>query len=66
MSNFPKISVIVPLYNTEKYISQCLNSIVRQTYEYLEIIVVDDASTDGSGKIADGYAERDGRIKIID
>lgn len=65
MSNFPKISVIVPLYNTEKYISQCLNSIVRQTYEYLEIIVVDDASTDGSGKIADEYAERDGRIKII-
>jgi glycosyltransferase involved in cell wall biosynthesis len=65
MSNFTKISVIVPLYNTEKYLTKCLDSIERQTYEQLEIIVVDDGSTDGSGAIADRYAERDGRIKVI-
>lgn len=52
------ISVIVPVYNVEKYLSKSLGSIVNQTYKDIEIIIVDDGSTDLSGKIADGYSER--------
>ncbi|MBQ3474267.1 glycosyltransferase family 2 protein [Candidatus Saccharibacteria bacterium] len=61
----PKISVIVPIYNTEKYLSNCLDSILNQTYKNLEIILIDDGSTDNSGKIADNYAKKDQRIKVI-
>ena len=50
-----KISVIVPVYNVEKYLSQCLDSIIHQTYKNLEIILVDDGSTDSSGLICDNY-----------
>ena len=59
------ISVIVPVYNVEKYIRQCLDSIVGQTYQDLEIILVDDGSPDSSGAICDEYAEKDSRIKVI-
>lgn len=59
------ISVIVPIYNVEKYIYECLDSIVNQTYKNLEIILVDDGSLDSSGKICDGYAANDVRIKVI-
>lgn len=59
------ISIIVPLYNAEKYIEKCLNSIIKQTYIHIEIIIVDDGSTDMSGKIADKYALEDSRIKVI-
>lgn len=59
------ITIIVPVYNTEKYLERCVNSIVNQTYDNLEIILVDDGSTDNSGKICDEYAEKDGRIKVI-
>ncbi len=59
------ISVIVPVYNVEKYIRNCLDSIVNQTYKDLEIILVDDGSTDRSGTICDEYAEKDARIKVI-
>ena len=59
------ISVIVPVYNAEKYLDQCLESIVAQTYCHLEIIVVDDGSTDGSGAKCDSWAERDKRIRVI-
>ena len=59
------ISVIVPVYNVEKYLRQCLNSIINQTYRNLEIIVVDDGSTDSSGIICDEYAQIDARIKVI-
>ena len=59
------ISVIVPVYNVEKYIRKCLDSIVNQTYRDLEIILVDDGSTDASGAICDEYAEKDIRIKVI-
>ncbi len=59
------ISVIVPVYNVEKYLDQCIESIVRQTYNDLEIILVDDGSTDGSGKICDIWAEKDERIRVL-
>ena len=59
------ISVIVPVYNVEKYISRCLDSIINQTYKNLEIIVIDDGSTDNSGVICDDYAKQDKRITVI-
>lgn len=60
-----KISVIVPVYNVEKYLHKCINSILDQTYRNLEIILIDDGSTDNSGKICDEYALKDERIKVI-
>ena len=60
-----KISVIVPIYNVEKYLKRCLESILNQTYTNIEIILVDDGSTDNSGIICDKYAEKDERIIII-
>lgn len=61
----PLISIIVPVYNVEKYLNECLESIVNQTYENLEIILVDDGSSDNSGKICDEFALKDSRIKVI-
>lgn len=60
-----KISIIVPVYNTEKYLHRCLNSIINQSYENLEVILVDDGSTDSSPAICDEFAEKDSRIKVI-
>ena len=51
------ISVIVPVYNVEKYLRKCLNSLLKQTYKNLEIVVIDDGSTDSSGSICDEYVE---------
>lgn len=59
------ISVIVPIYNVEKYIYKCLDSIINQTYTNLEIILIDDGSPDNCGKICDEYAQKDIRIKTI-
>lgn len=59
------ISVIVPVYNVEPYLRQCLDSLINQTYPKLEIILVDDGSTDLSGDICDSYASRDSRIKVL-
>ena len=59
------VTVIVPVYNVENYLQQCIDSIIGQSYKYLEIILVDDGSTDGSGKICDEYANQDNRIKVI-
>lgn len=61
----PLISIIVPVYNVEEYLPKCLDSIVNQTYKNLEIILVDDGSTDNSSKICDKYGEKDKRIKVI-
>lgn len=59
------ISVIVPVYNVEKYLSRCLNSLINQTYEKLEIILIDDGSTDQSGCLCDEYSRKDKRIKVF-
>ncbi len=59
------ISIIVPVYNVEKYIEKCINSITNQTYKKIEIILIDDGSTDGSGKMCDEYALMDKRVKVI-
>lgn len=61
----PLISVIVPVYNVEKYIRKCIDSIIQQTYENLQIILVDDGSSDSSGKICDEYATSDKRIMAL-
>lgn len=60
-----KVSIITAVYNGEQYLSQCLDSLVNQTYDNIEIICVDDASTDGSMEIFQDYARRDGRIKVV-
>lgn len=62
----PLISIVVPVYNTEKYISRCLDSLINQTFKDIEIVVVNDGSTDNSRKILEKYTQKDGRIKVID
>lgn len=59
------VSVIVPVYNSEKYLGECVDSIVNQSYRNLEIILVDDGSTDTSGTICDRYAQNDSRVHVI-
>ncbi len=63
--SIPKVSVIIPVYNSEKYIDKCLGSVMSQRYENLEIIVIDDGSTDESLSIINANAEKDSRIKVI-
>lgn len=59
------VSVVVPVYNVEKYLRECLDSLINQTYKNLEIIIVDDGSTDNSGKICDEYEKKNKNIKVI-
>lgn len=61
----PKISVIIPIYRVEQYLCKCVESVLAQTYHNMEVILVDDGSPDGCGKICDEYAERDERVKVI-
>ena len=61
----PKISVLVPAYNVALWLPSCLDSILAQTYQNLEIIVVNDGSTDNTGTILDSYAKKNGRIVAI-
>ena len=65
MNAAPKVSVIIPVYNTELYLRQCLDSVVNQTLRDIEIICVDDGSTDGSMEILREYQAKDDRIKIL-
>ena len=62
----PKISVIIPVYNVEKYLPKCLDSLINQTLSDIEIICINDCSTDNSLEILEEYASKDERIKIID
>lgn len=61
----PKVSVIVPVYNVEKYIKKCIDSILNQTFKDFELILIDDGSPDNCGKICDEYAGKDLRVKVI-
>ena len=61
----PVVSIIVPVFNVKSYVSECVGSLCRQTYTNLEILLVDDGSTDGSGEVCDEYADRDERIRVI-
>lgn len=65
MNNIPKISIIVPVYNTEQYLLQCIESVLSQTYINFELILIDDGSSDKSPDICDTYARKDNRIKVI-
>lgn len=60
-----KVTVIVPIFNSEKYLEQCLDSIINQTYTNLEILLVNDGSTDGSAQICESYASKDSRVRLI-
>ncbi|WP_264371098.1 glycosyltransferase family 2 protein [Streptococcus suis] len=60
-----KISVIVPVYNVDKYLSSCIESIINQNYKNIEILLIDDGSVDDSAKICKEYAEKDKRVKIF-
>ena len=61
----PPVSIVVPVYNVSRYLPQCLESVLSQTYQNIEVLIVDDGSTDGSGSICDRFAERDPRIRVI-
>lgn len=63
--NSPLISIIVPVYNTEKYLDQCIQSVLAQTYTNWELLLIDDGSTDSSGAICDKYAAEDNRIRVF-
>ena len=65
MNEHPLISVVVPVYNVEKYLPRCIESILKQTYTNFELILVDDGTPDRSGIICDRYAEKDSRIRVI-
>jgi glycosyltransferase involved in cell wall biosynthesis len=60
----PKYSILIPVYNVERYIDQCMESVINQTYSDFEVIIIDDGSTDNSGHICDSYGEKDNRIKV--
>ncbi len=65
MENGGLISVIIPVYNVEKYLRECIDSVLNQTYKNYEIILVDDGSTDSSGRICDEYAEKNDKITVV-
>ena len=63
-NNKPFVSIVTPVYNTEKYLAECIDSVLAQTYQNWEYIIVDNCSTDKSPLIAESYACKDSRIKI--
>ena len=60
-----QFSVILPIYNVEKYLAECIESVLSQSFKDYELILVDDGSKDGSGRICDEYAQKDSRIKVL-
>lgn len=65
MSDNPLISVIVPVFNSEQYLEDCITSVIRQSYKNLELLLIDDGSTDNSGEICDSFSSKDSRIRVI-
>ena len=65
MENEELISIVIPIFNVSKYLEKCIDSIINQTYKNLEIILIDDGSTDNSGEICDKYSQKDNRIKVV-
>ena len=65
MMNKPKISIVIPVYNAEKFLNKCVDSILSQTFENIECILVDDGSEDNSGAICDEFAQKDKRVRVI-
>lgn len=65
MSILPEVSIVVPVYNVEKYLQECLDSLINQSCQNIEIILVDDGSSDSSGDICEEYKRKDHRIKVI-
>ncbi|MBZ7982168.1 glycosyltransferase [Campylobacter sp. RM12640] len=65
LQNQPKVSVLIPIYNNEKYLKECIDSVINQTLRDIEIILLDDGSTDNSAKMCDEYAMQDKRVKVI-
>ena len=61
----PDVSIIIPVYNAEKYLSHCIDSVVNQTLQNWELLLIDDGSKDSSGSICDRYAAKDTRIRAI-
>ena len=60
-----RVTVIVPVYNTEQYLSQCIESVLNQSFNSFELLLIDDGSKDGSGDICDEYAKKDSRIRVF-
>lgn len=65
MKKYPIVSIIVPVYNTQEFLEECIESILGQTYKNIELILIDDGSTDSSGEICDRYKKKDERIQVI-
>ena len=65
MNKNPLVTIVAPMYRVEQYVGQCIESLISQTYKNIEIILVDDGSPDKSGEIANKYALKDNRIKVI-
>ena len=61
----PTISVIVPVYNAEMYLQRCIDSVLAQTYQDFELLLIDDGSTDSSGAICDEYADKNTRVRVF-
>ena len=59
------VSVVIPIFNSEKYLADCISSVIKQTYHLIEVLLIDDGSTDRSGAICDSFAQSDARIRVV-